>query len=124
MDLVRYFDDTAARRIQNDRICSRHERRGGPCHITPVALRDVERKGGKGNTRVLFFQLLMAPPGPFFRARRQEYLEGGARKNHGPHVAPVGDQPRWLVEGVLPLAQRPPDRRPGRHARGTSPGGL
>src|SRR5580658_2163596 len=124
VDLVRHLAGIQSRRVQNDRICSRHERRCGPRHITAVALRNVERKGFETNTRILVFQLLIAPSGALLNARGEEYFELGARKDHRPHVAPVGDQAGRAGEGALALEQRLPDGGPGRDARGAGPGHL
>ena len=103
-----------SRGVQNDRVGSRHERRYRSRRVTSVAFRDLARKGGKANTGVLFFQLLIAPLGALFSRCRQEHFERCTRKDHGAHVAPVRDQAGGS-------GGRDPQSNPGRFQPSASP---
>ena len=85
--------------------------------VAPIALGDLQRKGGEVSTEALVFQLVIAPACALFGAGRQEDLEGGGGENHRPHVAAVGDQSRGPRKGPLALQQRRPDGRHGRDPR-------
>ena len=66
----------------------------------------------------------MSTAGAFFGGRIEVDFQHGVRKDHGAHVAAVGDQSRWLAEGALALEQRLPDFRIGGDARSRGAYGL
>ena len=63
-------------------------------NIAQITLRYLQRKGGKGSSNPLFFQLLMAPQGPFVRACREKNLHLGLREYHGAHIPAIRHQAR------------------------------
>ena len=114
-DALNHCTDGHPRSIQQDRVCACDKRRNRAVHIAPITLRYLQRKGGKGSSNPLFFQLLMAPCGPFRRARREKNLDIRLREYHGPHVAPVRHQTRG--DRKAPLALQVAPREPGLRRR-------
>ena len=93
-------------------------RRRGARHVAPIALRYLQRKGGKGSSNPLFFQLLMASGGTLVGARGEENLDRRAGEYHRAHVPAVRHQPRWHGEAPLAVQQRGADLRQGGHLGG------
>ncbi len=73
-----------------------------------ITLRYLQRKGGKGSSNPLFFQLLMTPERPLLGACSEKNLHPRVRKYHAAHVAPVGYQSGGHGKSPLPLQQRRP----------------
>src|ERR1700677_2256960 len=89
------FDDRIdghSRRVQEDCVGACDKRRGGARSIALITLRYLQRKGGKGSSNPLFFQLVMTPEGPLFKARGEKNLHLCPGEDHGAHVAPVRHQ--------------------------------
>src|SRR5882762_2396075 len=97
--------------IQQDGVCACDKRRNGACNIALIAFRYLFRKGGKGSSNPLFFQLLIASGRPFVGACREKNLNLGVGKYDGAHVAPVGHQTGGHRKAPLPLQQALPHRR-------------
>src|SRR5215510_7096309 len=91
-DSLDHFVDGKCRGIEHLRIGRRNQRSDGSICIARVPLREITGKGAQISTDSFFYQLLIAPFSAHFRARCQEDLEGGVRKNNSADVAPVGDQ--------------------------------
>ena len=91
--------------------------------VAPIALGDLQRKGGEVSTGGLVFQLVIqlviTAARPLFGAGCQKNLKPRGRENDGSHIAAVGNQPRRPCKGTLALQQSRPDRRHGCDARGT-----
>src|SRR6185369_11771355 len=84
--------------------------------IPQIPLGYLARKGGKANTRILVFQLLIAAKRPLVGAGGEEDLEVGRREHDGAHVPAVRDQARGLRKSVLPGQQSGSQGRPGGYA--------
>ena len=103
--------DRHAGGIQDHGVRRGRQRGHGPSGIPRVALPDIAQKTFKCTGDSFFDQLLMPPPRPFLRARRHEHLEPGVGKDHGAHVAPVGDQARAAGGTRAAARAAPPARR-------------
>ncbi len=69
--------------------------------IPQIPLGYLARKGGKANTRILVFQLLIAAKRPLVGAGGEEDLEVGRWEDDRSHVPAIGDEARRLGESVL-----------------------
>src|SRR5271170_1287399 len=105
-DMLDHRIDGDTRGIQQHRVCAWDQGRNRAVHIAPITLRYLQRKGGKGSSNPLFFQLLMAPGGPLFGARREKNLNLRLREYHGSHVAAVRHQTRGYGKAPLALQER------------------
>src|SRR5260221_761603 len=110
--------------IQQDGVCACDKRRNGACNIALIAFRYLFRKGGKGSSNPLFFQLLIASGRAFVGACRAKNLDPCVRKYDGAHVAPVGHQTRGHRKAPLPLQQSLADRRQRSNLGRITAGGL
>src|SRR3984893_17187241 len=97
--------------IQQDGVCACDKRRNRACNIALIAFRYLFRKGGKGSSNPLFFQLLIASGRAFVGACREQTLYPGLRKHAGPHVPPGAPQTGGHRNAPLPLQQGLADRR-------------
>src|SRR5450631_1862288 len=110
--------------IQQDGVCACDKRRNGACNIALIAFRYLFRKGGKGSSNPLFFQLLIAPGRAFVGACREKNLNPGVRKYDRAHVAPVGHQTRGHRKAPLPVKQGLANRRQRSNLGRITAGGL
>src|SRR5690606_14200234 len=69
--------------------------------------------------QALVFQLLIAPQGPLFKARRKEDFELRVREDDGAHVSAVGDEPWPARKCSLSLHEARPDPRHHSNAGGS-----
>ena len=130
--------------VVSSRIASALATRGEIARLISrtIALRYLQRKGGKGSSNPLFFQLLMPSGRPLDRARGEKNLDLGLREYHGSHVAAIRHQTggtanrRWrsrsaarttgsaaTLEASVPglLRYESPLSPPGRRARRLPP---
>ena len=91
----------------------RQEAKSARVDIALITLRYLQRKGGKGSSNPLFFQLLMASGGPFGGARREKNLHLRLGEYHGAHIAPVRHQTGGYGKAPLALQERGANRRQG-----------
>ena len=71
--------DRHRRGIHDHGVVGGPERGDRAACVAPIALGDLQRKGGEVSTETLVFQLVIAPARPLFGAGGQEDLEGGGR---------------------------------------------
>src|SRR5450631_1620403 len=117
-DALDHCIDGHTRCIQQERICAWDKRRNRAVHIAQITLRYLQRKGGKGSSNPLFFQLLMASGGALRRTRREENLNLRLGEYHGAHIAAVGHETRGYGKQPLALQESRADYRQGSNLRG------
>src|SRR2546422_994895 len=106
------------RRVERPRSGALLEGRHAACHIACVALAQILQKGGQCSSDSFFFQLFIPTFRTGLRARGEEYFELGIGEHDRAHVAPLGDQPRGLAKGPLPVQKSPAHPGQGRYPRG------
>ena len=89
-DLLDYRLDRKRRRIEHLRIRRRNQWSDGAIRVARIPLLQITGKGAQISTDSFFYQLLIAPLGPHFRARCQEDFERRVGEHHGSHVAAIG----------------------------------
>src|SRR5437868_1695844 len=123
-DALHHFVDRKCRGIEHLRIRRRNQRRNRPLGVALVSVPKIPGKGAKISIDSFFYQLLIAPFGPYFRARCQEHLQVRVGEHDGSHIAAVGDESRRPAEGPLALEKRLAERRQLGDLGGPVPDGL
>src|ERR1700722_4661594 len=101
--------DGHTRFIQHGGVGACDKRRSGARGIAPVTLRYLQRKGGKVSSNPLFFQLLIAPVGPFRGARGEKNLDPCPGEYDGAHIPAVRHQSGGCGKAPLALQERSAD---------------
>jgi len=105
-DALHHYTDRHPRGIQQDRIFACDERRNRAVHIAQITLRYLQRKGGKGSSNPLFFQLLMASGGPLRGTCGEKNLDLRPGEYHRSHITAVRDEARGYGKASLAFQQR------------------
>src|ERR1700734_1538504 len=105
-DALDHCVDGHTRRIQQDRVRACDKRRNRATHIAMITLRYLQRKGGKGSSNPLFFQLLMAPGGALGGTCGEKNLDLRPGEYHGSHITAVRDQARGYCKAPLAFQER------------------
>ena len=71
--------------------------------IARVAFSQILQKGTHISRKTFANQLLIAPLGTRFCARREKNLQFSVRKNHGTHIPAISDQTGCLPKTMLQI---------------------